>query len=150
MKKLKLVFENIPPRSKQHAHGRSGSRTYVTSSYQDWKEKIAWFAKIQIQEQGWEYTETDALSFSWDIQYPFPVADIDNIKSGILDALQGIVMLDDSQIDREEKTLLNIADKKRITITIINRGKSQWVTHALNSQQGKRTRYGKKLKGGWK
>lgn len=144
MKKLRLVFENIPPRSKQHAHGRVGSRTFVTASYRDWKEKVAWIAKIQAQDQGWEYTETNALCFDWHFKYTFPVADIDNIKGGFLDALEGFVMLDDCQIDREGETKLEIADKKQITITITNRGKSPWVTHALNNRQGKRTRYGKK------
>jgi len=131
MKELELIFKNIRPRSKQNGYGRKGRMVFMKKGYREWKEELAYEAQQQALTQGWELNKTDALCASWEFFWPYPVADIDNIKTGILDALENVIFLDDCQFDTEEKTRLRIRPEKYISLFIRAYGPSEWVTRAL-------------------
>ena len=106
--------------------------SFLTKSYKDWREDVAVRTYVQTRKQEWDCDKKNALSFEWTIEWTYPIADIDNIKSGIYDALEGIVMLNDCQVDREPRTRLILGKEKIIHIEIKECGVSKWVYAALS------------------
>lgn len=111
---MNLVFLTLPLSTNQ-LWRHTGNRTYLTDRGRQNKEQIGWEGRAQYRGEPY----TGPLAVRIDLYWPDRrTHDVDNIK-GFLDALTGILWVDDSQIIDLRVTKAVDRDRPRVELELI-------------------------------
>lgn len=132
--KMIITLKNIRPLSKQHGTGRNGKRSFTKPGYKLFREAVAWEAKKKVLNMPWRMEEKKAVLVCFSIEWPFFLGDDENIIGGLLDAMQGIVYLDDCQV-RIMGVFPRISKEKVVKIAVVRANEADaWTTAALKKR----------------
>lgn len=113
-----MILINLPgePLSTQHIYGHSGGRKYLTPKASQRKEEYQWEAKSQYRGPFLE----GELSISVVVYFGTKrTGDWDNFHKLSMDALNGIVWKDDSQIKEAQVVIEYDKENPRIEVRVI-------------------------------
>lgn len=117
-----IVIDDMRPLSKQAGTKFGKKRCYLTNEYKNFKDIVAWCSKLQLIEQKWQLNTVKPIVILCEICWPKNdsgrIGDIDNVVSGIYDALQGVAYKNDKQIYKSTVSRRDTGFEKSINITI--------------------------------
>lgn len=103
---MKISFKTMPP-STNRLYGRMAGRIYVRADARSAKDDIGWEARTQFRYKPFSADLIVEMKVFWPDRRR---RDIDNGTKAFLDALTGVLWLDDSQIIK--LTLYKMLDKQ--------------------------------------
>lgn len=148
-----IIVRGLIPVSKQHGNkvnfkrladhmaakaegvkGRRGSFWYLTQDYKDFKEKLAWEAKVQLIQQGWRMVTDWPVWLGLKIRANRNIMDQSNMIGTVEDALNGIAFLDDCQVflDKSPGLLFSNMATEEYTIEIYLRTEADQSAECVN------------------
>lgn len=120
-----ISISNVRPISKQTGTHYGKGHAWLSQEYKNFKEIVAWEAKIQLPKYEWEMNTDRKIAvrtlITWPEKNPAKnrIGDIaDNVVSGILDALQGVAYKNDRQIYKSEVEKISLGQVKGIFIVL--------------------------------